>query len=166
MQNNQSGIECVKEKFSEMIKIQRDRSIAEGAQMLQIPTFNSQHEIDYYLKILVLYCQQKHTDIDTLFALADFMSIRLPRYTYFIQDFFHFYLPQHYSPENKKAIFERFLDITASNADKKERIETIINISYHIIYPMLVHSHKLGHIQQIVDARKYVDFLSFFAVPK
>jgi len=34
MQNNQSGIECVKEKFSEMIKIQRDRSIAEGAQML------------------------------------------------------------------------------------------------------------------------------------
>jgi hypothetical protein len=84
MLNNQSGIECVKEKFSEMIKIQRDRSIAEGAQMLQIPTFNSQHEIDYYLKILVLYCQQRHTDIDTLFALADFMSIRLPRYTYFI----------------------------------------------------------------------------------
>ena len=34
MLNNQSGIECVKEKFSEMIKIQRDRSIAEGAQML------------------------------------------------------------------------------------------------------------------------------------
>lgn len=52
------------------------------------------------------------------------------------------------------------------NADKKERIETIINISYHIIYPMLVHSHKLGHIQQIVDARKYVDFLSIFAVPR
>ena len=94
------------------------------------------------------------------------MSIRLPRCTYYIQDFFHFYLPYHYSPENKKAIFEKFLEITTNNADKKEKIETIINISYHIIYPMLVHSHKLSHIQLIVDPRKYVDFLSFFAVPK
>lgn len=94
------------------------------------------------------------------------MSIRLARYTYFVQDFFSYYLPYHYSVDQKKLIFEKFMDFTIQNLDKKEKIETVINISHHIIYPMLVHSNKLAQVPLIVDKKKYVEFFSSFNVPR
>ncbi|KAL4497765.1 hypothetical protein ABPG72_000520 [Tetrahymena utriculariae] len=166
MLNNQQGVECIKERLTETIKIYRDKTITDSS-MIQIQQMSTKNEIIYYLKILVIYCQQKHTDIETLFNLADFLSIRMARYTYFVQDFFNYYLPYHYSVEHKKAIYEKFLEFILQNMEKKEKVETIINISYHIIYPMLVHSNKLGQVPQIVDKKKQIEFFDKqFKIPK
>jgi hypothetical protein len=75
-------------------------------------TYQVKNETIIILKILVEYCQQCHTDLHKLFGMVRVFEHRAAYEFTFLRHFYKYYIDQHYSVEEKRGIFNYFLEFS------------------------------------------------------
>lgn len=105
-------------------------------------------ETSQIIKTFVLYCQNNRSEIKVLFEIVQIYNIRTSYNFSFVDRFFRYYLPEHYTPAQKRKIFIYFLNVVF---DSKVPMETKVHANYYMIYPMLLLSFKKGQAREIFD---------------
>ena len=123
-----------------------------------ITEFKRKSEIVLLLKIILNYCRENHEDYDTLFKLLETSKRRLARDSSFLRKFFSNELPETYSTIEKREIFLYFLKFILR---PEVSVESKIDASSLIIYPLLIKSNKMDQLKKVMDASTIIKFAEF-----
>ncbi len=137
--------------------------IEKGTEQEQIVGYVRKSEIILIQKILINYCRENHDDISTLFKLAEVSKIRIAGDYSFLRKFFRNEVPEKYTSQEKKDIFLSFLSYLR---ESDRPLDSKINASYLIIYPLLTKSFKKGVIREIIDQEAIKKFTDFITTPQ
>ena len=95
------------------------------------------------MKIFINHCRENHGEIKALFQLVETTKIRIGRDQSFLRKFFKNEISETYTVEEKRDIFLYFLEFLKSDENK---VDSKINASFMIIYPLIINSHKKGEL--------------------
>ena len=84
-----------------------------------------------------------------IFKMLEIFNNRIPNDFSFLKKFYKYYIPNEYSPQQKKEIFFYYIDFINN---PEIPLETKVNAGYMIIYPMLLKSLKRGEVKKIFYA--------------
>jgi hypothetical protein len=111
------------------------------------------------MKILRNYCAENHSDVETLFKLVESTKLRIARDQSFLRKFFRYEISETFTIAEKRDIFLYFLEYFS---DSQRKLDSRINASYMIVYPMLVQAHQRNELRQVLSEEvvaRYIEFI-------
>jgi len=127
-------------RISEIVEKQ-DRDTIIGA-------YSRKSEIVILLKILINYCKQNHSDLDTLFKIVSVANIRISQEQSFIRRFLRSYISEHFSLAEQNQLFLYYID---SLARQDVSLEQKINSGFMVIYPIILRTNRMGQLRQVLN---------------
>ena len=100
------------------------------------------------VKTFVLYCKNNKDEIDLIFKMLCVFSLRTSNDFQFLRKFYQYYIPQNYSPVQKRRLFNHFLQFIKLDHVSQE---VKINASQILIYPFLISTFKAGQAYEMMD---------------
>ena len=120
--------------------------------------YSRKSEVVLLMKIYINHCRENRSDIASLFKLVETTKIRIGRDQRFLRKFFRNEISETYSIIEKREIFLYFLEFLKKDNNK---LDSKINASFMIIYPLIINSYRKGELNEVINNEAIKNFTDF-----